>query len=339
MDSTLPAAVPPPYQSRRGWLIAFGVIEILMGCVFLLMVLFMAIIFLGPVAAKIPPSAMAPGPMSPRVLMVFAGLQYGLLAALFITGGIGSIRCKNWARILMLVVSGLWLGLGLLGMLMMAFILPAVLRQQPGKIPPGTQHVIMVGMIIASTVFMVLLPAIFLFFYSRKSVRATCLAQKATQAATPMAGGTPAPELPVPLAILGVWQALGVFTVFITLFMPVAVVFGVILHGVAAVLILLTYSVLSGYAAWSIFRQRLIGWQIALFNAGFWTISMLVTYLRHPDLLQLYGKMGFNDQSLRIYEQFPQFLPFIWVATTVMMSVLLVFILYTRKFFTTEERA
>jgi hypothetical protein len=82
MDSTLPAAVPPPYQSRRGWLITFGVIEILMGCVFLLMILFMAIIFLGPVAAKIPPSAMAPGPMSPRVLMVFAGLQYGLLVLL-----------------------------------------------------------------------------------------------------------------------------------------------------------------------------------------------------------------------------------------------------------------
>jgi len=154
-----------------------------------------------------------------------------------------------------------------------------------------------------------------------------------------MAGGTPAPELPVPLAILGVWQALGVFTVFITLFMPVAVVFGVILHGVAAFLILLTYSVLSGYAAWSIFRQRLIGWQIALFNAGFWTISMLVTDLRHPDLLQLYREMGLNAQALRMYEQFPQFLSVIWAGVIVMMTVLLVLILYTRKYFATESQA
>ena len=124
MDSTLPVAVPPPYKSRRGWLIAFGVIEILMGCAYLLMILFMAFVFFGPPAARMPPSAMATGPMSPRVLMVFAGLQYGLVAAVFITAGIGSIRCKNWARIMMLVVSGLWLGFGLLGTLMMAFIVP-----------------------------------------------------------------------------------------------------------------------------------------------------------------------------------------------------------------------
>jgi hypothetical protein len=186
---------------------------------------------------------------------------------------------------------------------------------------------------------MVLLPGIFLFFYSRKSVKATCLAQSAAQATTPVKGASPAHGLPVPLVILGVWQALGVSTVLITLFLPVAIVFGVILHGAAAVLIFLTYSVLSGYAAWSIFRQKLIGWQIALLNAGFWTISMVVTCLRHPDLLQLYREMGFNDQTLRIYEQFPHFLSVVWVGTIVMMSVLLVFILYTRKFFPTEERA
>ncbi len=334
MDSTLPVAVPAPYKSRRGWLIAFGVIEILMGCAFLLMILFSAFVFFGPVAARMPPSA-----LSPRILMAFVGLQYGLLAAVFFTSGIGSIRCKNWARILMLVVSGLWLGLGLMTTLIMAFMVPMIMRQQPGNVLPGIQHAIIVGMIAVMAVLMVLLPAIFLFFYSRKSVKATCLAQKGAQVATPAAGGTAAPELPVPLAILGVWQALGAFSVFLTLFMRVAFVFGVILHGAAAFLVLLTFSVLSGYAAWAIFRQKLIGWQIALFTACFWTVSMVVTYLRHPDLLQLFKEIGYNDQTLRIYEQFPQFLPVIWVGSIVMMTVLLVFLLYTRKFFPTEERA
>src|SRR5208337_1108053 len=140
----------------------------------------------------------------PRILMAFVGLQYGLLAAVFFTSGIGSIRCKNWARILMLVVSGLWLAFGLIGTLVMALIVPTVMQQQPGKHHPGLEHAAIAVMIAFSTVIMVLLPAIFLFFYSRKSVRATCLAQQGTQAVTPAAGGIPAPGLPVPLVILGV---------------------------------------------------------------------------------------------------------------------------------------
>jgi hypothetical protein len=333
MDSTLPVAVPSPYKSRRGWLIAFGVVEILMGCLLLLMILVSAFAFLGPAGARIPP-----GPISPRGLMALVGLQYGLIAAVFFTGGIGSIRCKNWARILMLVVSGFWLGCGLLGTLMMAFFLPVVMRQPPVHVVPGIQHVIIAGMIIFMTVLLVLLPAIFLFFYSRKSVRATCLAQIGAPAAMPVGGGTPAPGLPVPLAILGAWLALGAFSILAIMFMRVTFVFGVILHGAAAILVLLTYAVLNGYAAWAIFRQKLIGWKIALFFAGFGTINILVSYLRRPDLMQLYREMGLNDQTLRIYEQFPRLLSAFWVAMIVGMTVFLVFLLYTRKFFPPEER-
>jgi len=303
------------------------------------MILFSAFIFLGPAAAKMPPGAMVPGPMSPRVLMAFAGLQYGLMAAVFITAGIGSIRCKNWARIMMLVVSGLWLGFGLLGTLMMAFIFPVIMRQQPVHVAPGIQDAIVVGTITFMAVLMVLLPAIFLFFYSRKSVRATCLAQKRAQGATPGGEVTPAPGVPVPLVILGVWQGLGALSVFAIMFMRVTMVFGFILHGAAAILVLLTQSVLSGYAAFAIFRQKLIGWKIALFFAGYGTISMLATYVRRPDMLQLYKEMGFNDQSLRIYDQFPQFLSVFWVGMIVGMTVFLVLVLYTRKFFPTEEQA
>jgi hypothetical protein len=96
---------------------------------------------------------------------------------------------------------------------------------------------------------------------------------------------------------------------------------------------------LSGYAAWAIFRQKLIGWQIALFTTSFWTISWLVCYVRHPDLLQLFREMGYTDQTPRIYGQFPHFLPLIWIGSIGMMTAVLVFLLYARKFFPTEERA
>jgi hypothetical protein len=339
MDSTPPVAVPSPYPSRRGWLIAFGVIEILMACGFLLMLAFSAFMFLGPAAARMPPNPMATGPFSKTTLMVFVSLQYGLMAAVFIAAGIGSIRCKNWARILMIVISSLWLGCGLLGTLMMAFIFPAIMRQQPGNVPPGIQHVIIVGIIASMSFFMVLLPATFLFFYTRKSVRATCLAQNVTHVATAAGGEALSPRLPVPLAILAVWEALSALAVLAILIMPVTFLFGVVLRGLPASLVFLAQSLLSAYAAWTIFHQQLIGWKVSLFKTVFWTVSMLVSALRHPDMTALFREMGYNDQTLLVYQQFPQIMPVVWVGTTVMMTVVIIFILYARKFFPPDSPA
>src|SRR5208283_4288794 len=100
-------------------LMAFGIFEILIGCGFLLLILFSAFAFLGPARAK-----MLHSPISPVAMLAMVGTQYGLMAAVFFAGGIGSILCKNWARILMLVVSGLWLFMGLIGTLAMVFIVP-----------------------------------------------------------------------------------------------------------------------------------------------------------------------------------------------------------------------
>lgn len=337
MDSTLPVAVPSPYKSRRGWLLAFGVIEILMGCLFLLMILFSAYIFFGPPAAKMASGAMAAGPMSPHALLAFAGLQYGLMAAVFITAGIGSIRCRNWARILMLVVSSLWLGIGILGAIAVAVIFPIFLRQQPVNVPPGILSAVMVVMGAFMIFLMVLLPGVFLFFYSRKSVRATCLAQNAAHIPGPGAEETLGQGFPVPLAILGALQALGALTVFSVLFMRVVFVFGVVVHGAAAVLFFLTFSVLSGYAAWAIFRKKLIGWKIGLFITGLGVINGLVTYLRHPDMLHLFREMGYSEQMLNLSSQFPQFQTIFSIGSIVVASAYLVFVLYTRKFFAPRE--
>jgi hypothetical protein len=144
----------------------------------------------------------------------------------------------------------------------------------------------------------------------------------------------PAPGLPPAVAILGVWQAVAAFSVFVCVCVyPRTILFGVLLHGAAAVLVLLTYSVLFGYAAWMVFRQNLLGWQITIFTTGFGIISALVTILRRPDMPQLYRQMGFDQNALHVFEQFPQFWPVMWWGMMVMGTVILVFVLYTRKFF------
>jgi hypothetical protein len=121
--------------------------------------------------------------------------------------------------------------------------------------------------------------------------------------------------------------------------MPAAIVFGVVLRGAAARLVCLTQSFLCGYAAWAIFRRKLIGWQIALFTTSFGVVSWLVGTVRRPNLFELFREMGLSDEVLRFYEQFPRFLPLVWMVSFVVMTGFLVFLFYTRKSFPTEERA
>jgi hypothetical protein len=332
MSSVLPASVPVPYKSRRGWLIAFGVVEILIASFFLLLILLTLIAFQTLSTHKPPPQS----PISPAVLMAIVGVQYVIIAAVFLIAGIGSIGCRNWARILMLAVSGLWLGIGVLTTLFLAIILPTV-RQREGGPPPDTLDVAYVSTIALMVVLMVLAPAGFLFFYSRKSVKATCLAQAAGLVLPPTAGALQVSSPPGPVIILAIWQALGAAGAFAPLLMRVAIVFGVVLHGMAALLVMLTSSALFAYSVWPIWRQKLIGWQIALFSTGFWTISMLVTFARHPDEQQLYREMGYNE-ALQMYQQLPHLRSLAFSVCSLTMVAALVFLLYTRKFFPPARR-
>jgi len=339
MGASLPLAVPVPYKSRRGWLIAFGIAEILIGCSFLLMLGMMALVFYGPVAARMPAEARPAGPFSTPLLMGFAVAQYGVMAAIFFTAGIGSLRCRNWARILMLVVSSLWLAIGVISTVVMAIMFPIIMRQQGATIPPGIEHAAIVGMIVIMASLGIVLPAIFLIFYTRKNVKATCLARNAAQAPADEAAGASTSGLPVPLAILGGWEALSALSVFAALFMRMVMMFGVVLHGAAAVLVLLAYSVLSGAAAWLIFRRKVLGWTLALFKTGFWTVSLIVSCFHVPDMGQAMRDIGYDANALQIYEQVPHFMVGVLVGTILMMTGLLIFILYSRKFFPAELQA
>jgi hypothetical protein len=43
MSPDLPSQLPAPFKNRRGWLIAFGVIEIVIACLCLLLVALMVV--------------------------------------------------------------------------------------------------------------------------------------------------------------------------------------------------------------------------------------------------------------------------------------------------------
>ncbi len=331
MASNAPIALPKSYPSRRGWLIAFGIVEILIAGGFVLMILVTALGLYGPAHRTTAPNGFRPG-----VVMVVVGAEYAVLAAVFIIAGIGSIRCRNWARILMLVVSGLWLALGILMTVAMSLIFPTVMRQQSLAISPEAAHIVIVGILMLLIATMVVLPAIFLVFYCLRSVRATCLASRTAPADGTLTNGAASARMPVPLLILGALESIGAVSVLACVFIRVTVFFGVVLQGLVAVLYFLAYSLFSGFAAWLIFRRKLLGWQISIVKTALMVLSLLVTWVHIPDMVQLYRMMGFNSQALQIYGQFPQLTHVIWGSGLVFWCGLIYFIYYTRRYFPNE---
>ncbi|MGO9269479.1 MAG: hypothetical protein ACLQOO_04340 [Terriglobia bacterium] len=329
MTPSLPATPPAPYPDRRGWLIAFGVVEILVA-VFSLLVMVLQVF----AVLKLNPETLPQqGSLSPTAALAIGAAFYGFIAALFVTVGVGSIRCENWARITMLVVSGLWLGFGVLGTLIAALMLPTILQQQPG-IAMESRHLVVTVIFGVMGFFMIVMPAVFLIFYSRKSVKATCL--RAEQVPAPAGTEVARAKTSAAVVVLAVWQGLGVISVVAYPIVRAAVVFGLVLRGPLALGVLLANSVLSGYAAWSIYRRRFAGWAIALFTTVFWTASWVTTMARH-DLLEVYREMGLSEQQMRIYQQSPQMLTIVQGACLVVPVGLLVLLLYCRKYFSRTE--
>lgn len=119
------------FRDRKGWLIFFGIIEILMGLVCLLM---MGVMLLAASAA----TGAAAMPLKSLIGALF---MYGLMAAFFIAMGIGSILARRWARAIMLMVSALWLVVGVVGLIMMFAVLPLIFSDSAmngAQIQPGT---------------------------------------------------------------------------------------------------------------------------------------------------------------------------------------------------------
>lgn len=314
--------IPVAYKDRRGWLTAFGIAEILIACFFLLLALVMLL------APFTKPPAQAPV-VTPQIqigMKIFGFAIYAGFATLFLLIGIGSIRRKNWARITMLVVSTLWLAVGVFTIVLIVFMMPPLMHTA-GRIPPATQRRIIEVTTTVMAILMIAIPAIFLFFYSRKSVKATCQPGIAGQIPGASSG------VPVPIIILAIWQGLGVITLFSYFLLKSMVVFGIVLHGAAGFLVALACSAVSIYAAWLIYHRKFTGWVIALCYGVFWTAGSIVTFAGH-DVNTISRQIGvWGKNAPAAIAPFPQAQAVIWLSCLFFLVVFVAFLLYTRKFF------
>ncbi len=90
-------------KNRRGWLVGFGLVHILIACCCLLLVVVTIVQFISGLSNM---STSSPSPSPTRFV---EALFCGILVPIFLVLGVGSLKCKDWARIASQIVSGCWL--------------------------------------------------------------------------------------------------------------------------------------------------------------------------------------------------------------------------------------
>ena len=224
---------------------------------------------------------------------------YGVLAAALICLGVGSIQARRWARALLLIFSWSWMLMGIGSTVVMALIMPKLMtnlanaQQSAGHpaLPPAALNAVLIVMVVFCCIFMVFLPAVWIFFYGSRHVKATC------EARNPPPGWTDA--CPLPVLALSLWLA---FSVPMMLLMPLAghgvmPCFGIFITGLPGTLLCLALAALWSYAAWLIYHLKAQGWWLILIALLVFAVSGVLTFARH-DVLEMYQLMGYPQAQI-----------------------------------------
>jgi hypothetical protein len=279
------------FKDRHSALVAFGILEIFLGLGFVLLAVL----------------SVVGQAMSARVLeqepnyrlAIPSVLLYVLLAGAMIWIGFGSMGARRWARNLMLIFGWSWLVTGVLSLILVAYTVPRVLSQLPetSQLPDGTAGIVLVLTLVVFGLFLVVLPAILVFFYRSRHVKATC------EAHNPEPDWTEA--CPLSVLTLALWILIGALFMFAS---PIAVngaipFFGRFLSGGPGLALYWILAGLWAYAAWGLYKLQPASWWIVLLTSLFFFASSSVTFLR-VDPMEMYAYMGYSEKQLEAMRQF-----------------------------------
>jgi hypothetical protein len=329
-DQPLTPLDPPPLPlisqlpDRSGFLIAFGIIEALIGLFFILIIVMMAgmrgMIANAPNAKDLPPNFML------SIVMV-----YGTMAAVFFVMALGSILRRNWGRIFALIVSWFWLGVGVIAVLGSALIMPQTMRTMP-QAPNAPQVNVgaVVGIaIIIMTIFMVAMPLLFVIFYSRPSVKATCL----------RGSGITESKFPGVIAALMAWYGLSFIAMFYSLASSkLSPLFGIVLPFWASKAYVITVILLLGYIVYGLHKRERLAWNVALGFTLFTGLSWLVT-MYAGDLMDTYRRMGMTERELESFTRMPAIMGFIKAVSFASLLGQLALLWFAKKYFDPQPPA
>ena len=292
LSPELPESEPAPYIDRRGGLVAFGIVTMLLGGVCALFVPLMI------AATSMAPKA---GPAVDSRAILPAVFLYGGLAVTFFWLGLGSIKARRWARALLLILSWSWLLVGVFTMVTMAFVMPKMSETMnvgvtAGPSAPPMDAIMGFAMFIVF-IIMVLIPGVWVLFYRSRHVKATCEAEDPGESWTDRC---PLPVIAISIWLLSVIPSL----LFMVLgYKSVVPLFGTFVVGPIAVAVYLLFGAVWVYAAWAIYKLRWSGWWAVVVSVVLFTISAFLTYSRH-DITELYELMGYPAEQVAMMKKF-----------------------------------
>lgn len=260
MTNTTPIRPTDSYRDRSTGLVIFGAIEILIGLVWA------SLIPLTLVAAALSPV------LEPSVVLSSLAL-YLLIATIFVTLGVGSIRARSWAAALTLSLAWVWLITGIATMVLFWWLLPGFWHQlgSASGLETGTARVFALAANLGLGVIYVVLPSAFVIFYRSPNVTATCSARN------PHADWTQ--RCPPPLLALTVAYALGGLSIIVVpAYGFVFPFFGRVFSGAAGAVCWAVVFVLSGALARGTCRREPWAWWTATAAAWIGGISSAITF-------------------------------------------------------------
>lgn len=325
--SAVAEPVPIEYPDRSTGLTVFGIILVILGLMCLLIVPFT---LLSIIIARKTSSVMPAG-----VYVMSIG-TYVLAAGILIALGVGSIRKKRWGRNLTLVVSWLWLIYGSISLIMITIALPAgfaagfhaAAAKNPNAppLPAGIAAVILTMIVAFFAVLFVVVPIIFVLFYRRNDVEATC------NRLDPKPSWTE--QVPLPVLAASLICAVGALYYFqISVTIPVFPFFGKYLTGVAASATCMGLAVLEAFLSVALFRKQIAAWWIAVSVSVFRLVALALTVPK-ANLLEVYSKMGYSSAQIQMIQSSGLYRSggLLW-AGVLFLTLFLGYLLYIKRYF------
>ncbi len=139
------------------------------------------------------------------------------------------------------------------------------------------------------------MPALFLIFYQRESVRATC------QRRDPKIRWTD--RCPVPVLALSILMALSVVSMPSALvYGPVVPLFGTFTSGPVGAAVILLVTLAMAYLAWGAYRLKMAAWWGMVLLCVVGAVNVAVTFSRR-DLMEMYQAMSMPAAQLEMMQK------------------------------------
>jgi hypothetical protein len=217
-----------------------------------------------------------------------------------ISSGIGLLRLEPWARVSMIVFSGIMAFFCLIPMIIFLFVPIPQVASAPANLG------MFVRVFLESFYALFLALAIFwIYFFNRRSVKAQFQHVAPADAAIVAGGGTvtaTGPTRPVPILVLGIFLIVAAVGIPFALMIHTPVLlFGFVLSGGSAKAGLTALALLSLVAGIGLVKMRTWGWALALFAQAVNMVNVLCFLLipgtaerLQSAMAQLYGTMGID---------------------------------------------